>query len=1199
MSSTSEIGPYVLGIDLGAHSLGWAVLPLDSHGQPCGIAAAGVRTFEAGVDASYDQMMQGKQKSKAADRRSKRGPRRQFWRRAWRRYKVMKCLIAHRLLRDSGTLDIRKPADQDRFIKSIDDDLRKRLRPAKDDPRRHLWEQVWLYELRASALERKLDPLELGRALYHLAQRRGFLSNRKTDAPDDEDEKPKKSKRAKKGKSNRTPLPEDESEQEVVASSDGDKEDPKKVKSAITKLEQDMEQAIPDPRFRTLGFYFARHVNPEQRRIRQRWTSRAMYEAEFKAICDAQSAYYPGLLEKGDFRGDLDEAIFFQRPLKPCGHLVGHCDLEPTRKRALQAIPLAQRFRLLQKVNDLTVLDPGGTQYRPLKDNEPENLLKALSTRGDMTFKQIRKLLEFVEPKINEETKEIEQIGHQFNLETGGEKNLPGDRTAAKILALDKATPGVAQLWHDMSCPQREELVLALVNFENNEALAENLIERFDFSPDQATALSKIRLEESRCSLSRRALEKLLPLMQRGIHFKTAEKEVYGSAVERRTAVLDSLPRLLATDQKHVPLTADRPAFKKRRDLPNPAVARALAELRKVVNGIIRRYNDKPERIHVELAREAKKTPLQREIAWRNNRLRQDERVAAENAIKMCKEIGISEPQPDDILKWLLAEECNWTCPYTGVTITPQTLYSSPQFDIEHIVPLSLSRDNSFDNLTLCDAEYNRNIKRKQIPYAVESGNPERWHEILERVKRFKRKKRAVRNPNRKAKNRVIVEDRPNSKADRFAWTPEQVKEFYGDEFTPRQLNDTQYASKLASEYLGMLYGGVIDETGKRRVQVSSGAVTATLRAEWNLNGMIPSLPDSPAHKPPANVRLDEKLRTDHRHHAVDAIVIALTNPKTVQLLSDAARRVELAELRREDVRDSQGRRRTRYAEMDPPWQATRESFVELVKSAVAEIKVSRRPEHKIQGPLHAETNYSAPINQNGVKIRRQRIKVTDLSARDIECDAIADPAVREAVRTKWRELGGGDPKKVFASTENHPRFPARPGRNSPPIHNVRVNVNITPSIVGHGSRQRFVVSGKDTLHHTLIIEVKDRRGRPAWKDRPVDRLTVHRRLARHRPPVRSQWRHGATLIMALCKDDCIEMDDGTAGRTAYVVKAISKRDIKVRLHHDARTDEQIAAAGQRQQFRISSPDTLRKRHACRVVIDPIGNIQPVKIGSV
>jgi CRISPR-associated endonuclease Csn1 len=1174
------------------------------------MTAAGVRTFEAGVEASYDQMMQGKQKSKAANRRSKRGPRRQFWRRAWRRYKVMKCLIDNHLMSDPGERDIRKPEDQDGFIKSIDDNLRKRLRPAKGDPRRHLWEQVWLYELRASALERKLDPLELARALYHLAQRRGFLSNRKTDAPDDDD-KPKKPKRAKKDKSNRTPLTVDESEQPGAASSDGDKEDPKKVKAAITKLGQDMEQAIPDPRFRTLGFYFARHVNPEERRIRQRWTGRAMYEAEFKAICDAQSAYYPGLAEKGDFRQELDDAIFFQRPLKPCGHLVGHCDLEPTRKRAIQAIPIAQRFRLLQKVNDLTVLDPGGTEYRRLTDEQRKDLLNALSTQGDMTFKQIRTLLRFIEPKINKDTKAIERVGHQFRHEAGGEEKLPGDRTAAKILARDNDAPGVAQLWHDLS-DGREELVLALVNFENNEALAENLIKRFSISPDQATALSGIRLEESRCSLSRRAMEKLLPLMERGIHFKTAEKEVYGSAVERRTAVQDLLPRLLATDQKHVPLSAARPAFRRRRDLPNPAVARALAELRKVVNAIISRYK-KPARIHVELAREAKKTPLRREIAWKNSRLRQDERVAAQTAIKMCNEIGISEPKRDAVDKWLLWEECGGVCPYTGQCIPVASLFGpSPQFDIEHIVPLSLSRDNSFDNLTLCDAEYNRNVKRKQIPYVVEAGNPGRWNDILERVKRFKCQKRAVRNPNRKAKNRVIIEDRPNSKADRFAWTPEQVKEFYGDEFTPRQLNDTQYASKLAGEYLGMLYGGVIDETGKRRVQVSSGAVTATLRAEWNLNGVIPSLPDSPAHKAPSDIRHDEKVRTDHRHHAIDAIVIALSSPKAVKELSDAARRVEQAELCRQDIRDSQGKRRTRYAEMNPPFGLTRDSFVQVVKSTIADINVSHRPERKLRGPMHEGTDYSEPFDDGaGGKEYRTRRALKDL--KETEVGEIVDDRVRELVK---KSLAGKEPKSVFASDSALPVLGHTPDGRAVFVKSVRIRVKAKPVVVRDRSgRERYVKPGSNhhmTVHARLGADGKDKE----WvQGKLVSRLDAMRckrdfdagerrkgnkKRSGSQVAIDRSASAGIRFVFTLQPGDMLQMTRPNDRQRLFVIRSISRKRIEYVSANDARKkdakkveEKKNTIKGAKEWFVMTTIDYLRQYKACKVIVSPIGEIVP------
>ncbi len=359
---------YILGLDLGSHSLGWAILALDDRQQPHGIQATGVRIFEAGKDASRDQILQGldKQKSRAAARREARLPRRQFWRRARRRYNVLKCLITHGLLPAPTGLDLRQPADQHKYLTydkdhpdaPIDLQLRRRLRDDVPPQQRHRWEQVWLYELRASALERKLDALELGRAFYHLAQRRGFLSNRKTDAPEDEAGKPKKKRKIEIQSDANPPMPDSSGKD----SSDGDKkaEDTKKVKTAIEQLDKDMKAVNAD----TLGVFFARHIQPEEHRIRgpARWTSRAMYEHEFNKIWEAQKCHYPDILTES-FREDLYTAIFFQRPLKPAGHMIGHCDLEPQRKRAPQGIPIA-RFRMVQKVNDVTVMDPGGREWR-------------------------------------------------------------------------------------------------------------------------------------------------------------------------------------------------------------------------------------------------------------------------------------------------------------------------------------------------------------------------------------------------------------------------------------------------------------------------------------------------------------------------------------------------------------------------------------------------------------------------------------------------------------------------------------------------------------------------------------------------------------------------------------------------------------------------------------------------------------------
>ena len=111
------------------------------------------------------------------------------------------------------------------------------------------------------------------------------------------------------------------------------------------------------------------------------------------------------------------------------------------------------------------------------------------------------------------------------------------------------------------------------------------------------------------------------------------------------------------------------------------------------------------------------------------------------------------------------------------------------QFDIEHIIPFSRSLDNSFVNKTLCDHEENRNVKRNQTPYEAYSGDEKKWHEILGRVKRFRG-------------------SAAHAKLRKF-----QQKEL-DDDFAARMLQDTRYMSRLATEYLGLLYGGTIDADG-------------------------------------------------------------------------------------------------------------------------------------------------------------------------------------------------------------------------------------------------------------------------------------------------------------------------------------------------------------------------------------------------
>jgi CRISPR-associated endonuclease Csn1 len=83
-----------------------------------------------------------------------------------------------------------------------------------------------------------------------------------------------------------------------------------------------------------------------------------MYECEFNQIWEAQIAYYPESLTPA-LQKQIGQLLFFQRPIAAQGHLIGKCELEPNERRASWATLEAQRFRILQKVNDLQIIYPG------------------------------------------------------------------------------------------------------------------------------------------------------------------------------------------------------------------------------------------------------------------------------------------------------------------------------------------------------------------------------------------------------------------------------------------------------------------------------------------------------------------------------------------------------------------------------------------------------------------------------------------------------------------------------------------------------------------------------------------------------------------------------------------------------------------------------------------------------------------------
>lgn len=473
--------PYILGLDLGVQSAGWAVIDLDKQGQTCGVRRSGVRCFDTCV-VKESEIASGKDQVKNVKRRQMRLQRRQLWRRGRRLKKIFLVLQKAGLL-PSG--ESRTPEQRHELLKKLDAELAKQFLPEHDRVAGHLLP----YKLRALALDQEaLPPFALGRALFHLGQRRGFETNSRSAAKNEKETGP--------------------------------------VKKGIGELGKKMQEANA----RTLGEYFA-GLDPEERRIRgpKAWTARKMYRDEFEAIWTAQSTHHPTLGD--DWKKQIHDAIFHQRPLKSQSGLIGMCELEPAYRRVLWACVEAQRFRYLQKVNDLEIIAPTGETWAlidPAHADLRQKLIELFETQAEVKFDSLRTKLGLWQKLGQKKPKGLEKNrDFTFNLEAGGEKCLKGNATAVKLRNV------LGDDYDRLAHEQLTALVDDLLEYEKEDALVLRLTNRYGIAPAKAAELADVMLESNYASLLREAMQKLLPLMEQGYRFAEAKKKVYGEYAGR------------------------------------------------------------------------------------------------------------------------------------------------------------------------------------------------------------------------------------------------------------------------------------------------------------------------------------------------------------------------------------------------------------------------------------------------------------------------------------------------------------------------------------------------------------------------------------------------------------------------------------------------------------------------------------------
>ncbi|MGB8842904.1 MAG: type II CRISPR RNA-guided endonuclease Cas9, partial [Aliidongia sp.] len=646
---------YRLGLDLGPNSLGWFMVWLDQAGDATGLGPGGVRIYPDGRDPQSGT-------SNAADRRIARGMRRRRDRYLARRAGLMDLLVRHGLM------------------------------PANEAARKQL-ETLDPYALRAGALDGILPAEQIGRALFHLNQRRGFLSNRKTEKKDEE---------------------------------------AGAIKAAAHRLEELMHEAGA----RTLGDYFhRRHRERAPVRARNRgegakaeyefYPTRAILEHEFEAIWQAQAPHHPTMTEAA--HDAIHHIIFYQRPLK--SPPAGKCSLDPATGpedadgfRCPWAHPLAQRFRIWQEVRNLAVTEIGKATRSLAEvtgDWEAGNKIAlALIGNNRLSFDRIRKLL-----KLPSETR--------FNIESDRRDGLDGDETAAKL----SHRSFFGKAWRELTLNRQIEIVNRLQDEENPATLVEWLLAETKLDRAAAERVASAFLPDGHCRLGLRAIRAILPHLEAGLDYADAAKAAgYDHALLPTGQVSEDgfLPYYGEWLSDDVVGTGDRCDVKERRwgRFPNPTVHIGLGQLRRLVNALIRQYGA-PAEITVEMTRDFKLSPQELSKLEKKQAANQDKN---EKRKTILREQG-QAVNAQNLLRLRLWDELNpldRCCPFSGQPIGLDKLFS-PEIEIEHLIPFADSWDDSAANKVLCVRSFNR-LKGKNTPFEAFGDDKRVWPHILARA---------------------------------------------------------------------------------------------------------------------------------------------------------------------------------------------------------------------------------------------------------------------------------------------------------------------------------------------------------------------------------------------------------------------------------------------------------------------------------
>ncbi len=525
-----------------------------------------------------------------------------------------------------------------------------------------------------------------------------------------------------------------------------------------------------------------------------------------------------------------------------------------------------------------------------------------------------------------------------------------------------------------------------------------------------------------RAKLSIAAMRKLIPFLQQGMRYDEACKAA-GLDFHGADGKVEKLSDFL-------------------NEITNPVVRRAVSQTIKVVNAVVDTYSNrkkmKMDAVRIELARE-----MHHSIVERNKMKKRQEDNREKNEQAKAQ---ILETKPGtrvtglDIVKFKLHQEQKGFCPYSGAEIKKERLYEPGYAEVDHIIPYSRCFDDSYSNKVLVLAEENQQ-KGNRTPYEYFGANEQRWEEFSAHV-------------------RASVRDFKKRQKLLNTSFGEKQKE----EFTQRNLNDTQHITRVVYNYLRNNLEFADSAYAKAPVQAVNGAVTAMLRGRWGI----------------------EKMRGDgDLHHCKDAVVIAATSPSMIQRLSNYYKEEERLFMGKTHFVDpgtgevlTRKEFQQRFAPQFPqPWPRFREELEARLdpvnpkealmalnlstfefdpEEKIPPVFVSHMPKHTVTGAAHEETIRSRTETGTVTKTALTALKLDKNGEIDGYYSPQTDPRLYQALVERLKQFGG-EGAKAFAEPFYKPKKDGTPGPRVDKVKIERKSSLSVPTARGVADNGRMV----------------------------------------------------------------------------------------------------------------------------------------------